>query len=109
MIGVGEKGIATVRLSARGDGGHASAPPKITAVGRVSRAVHRITPSTFPVRTPAASTAATVRVTVGREVARPMSAGDTCGSPVSRAAMKYSRSPTQIGSRSSASVLEART
>ena len=54
MIGVGEKGIATVRLSARGDGGHASAPPKITAVGRVSRAVHRITPSTFPVRTPAA-------------------------------------------------------
>lgn len=56
MIGVGEKGTATVRLSARGDGGHASAPPALTAVGRVSRAVGRLTPRTFPARTPASVT-----------------------------------------------------
>ncbi|WP_053384932.1 M20/M25/M40 family metallo-hydrolase [Leucobacter celer] len=56
MVGVGEKGIATLRLSARGDGGHASAPPSLTAVGRISRAVGRLTPSTFPARTPAGVT-----------------------------------------------------
>ncbi|WP_136036804.1 M20/M25/M40 family metallo-hydrolase, partial [Microbacterium sp. K35] len=36
MIGVGEKGVMTLRLSARGDGGHASAPPALTAVRRVA-------------------------------------------------------------------------
>lgn len=56
MVGVGEKGATTVRLSARGQGGHASAPPTITAVGRVARAVQRLTPRTFPARTPAGVT-----------------------------------------------------
>ena len=54
MIGVGEKGIATLRLTARGDGGHASAPPALTAVGRVARTVDRLSPRTFPARTPLA-------------------------------------------------------
>lgn len=54
MIGVGEKGLATVRLSARGDGGHASVPPALTAVGRVARAVDRLSPSTFRARAPRA-------------------------------------------------------
>ncbi|QKJ21145.1 M20/M25/M40 family metallo-hydrolase [Microbacterium hominis] len=54
MIGVGEKGILTLRLTARGEGGHASAPPKRTAVGRIARAVERLSPDTFPARTPAA-------------------------------------------------------
>ncbi|QBE48216.1 M20/M25/M40 family metallo-hydrolase [Leucobacter triazinivorans] len=52
MVGVGEKGIATLRLSVRGDGGHASAPPSLTAVGRISRAVGRLSPGMFPARTP---------------------------------------------------------
>ncbi|GAA5028226.1 M20/M25/M40 family metallo-hydrolase [Microbacterium fluvii] len=54
MIGVGEKGILTLRLTARADGGHASAPPPLTAVGRVARAVHRLTPGTFRPRVPRA-------------------------------------------------------
>ncbi|MFS0852926.1 M20/M25/M40 family metallo-hydrolase [Microbacterium sp. 179-I 3D4 NHS] len=54
MIGVGEKGVMTVRLSARGDGGHASAPPSLTAVRRIARAVDRLGPRTFR---PRASTA----------------------------------------------------
>ena len=54
MVGVGEKGIATVSLSARSEGGHSSVPPPLTAVGRVSRAVTRLTPSTFQARTPRA-------------------------------------------------------
>lgn len=57
MIGVGEKGATTVRLSAQGTGGHASAPPTITAVGRVARAVSRLTPATFAARTPEAVSA----------------------------------------------------
>jgi carboxypeptidase PM20D1 len=56
MVGVGEKGVATVRLSARGDGGHASVPPPLTAVGRVARAVSRLTPGTFRARAPRAVT-----------------------------------------------------
>lgn len=54
MIGVGEKGVMTVRLSARGEGGHASAPPSLTAVRRIARAVDRLGPRTFR---PHASTA----------------------------------------------------
>ncbi|MFB4349202.1 M20/M25/M40 family metallo-hydrolase [Microbacterium sp. CR_7] len=47
MIGVGEKGVMTLTLSARGDGGHASAPPPLTAVRRIARAVDRLGPTTF--------------------------------------------------------------
>ena len=54
MIGVGEKGIATFRLDATGDGGHASAPHGPTAVARVARAVGRLGPGTFRARTPRA-------------------------------------------------------
>ncbi|QJW37482.1 M20/M25/M40 family metallo-hydrolase [Cellulosimicrobium protaetiae] len=54
MIGVGEKGVLTLRLTARGEGGHASAPPTTTAVRRVARAVERLGPRTFPARTPVA-------------------------------------------------------
>ncbi len=54
MIGVGEKGVMTVRLTARGDGGHASAPPSRTAVRRIARAVERLGPGTFRPRTPRA-------------------------------------------------------
>lgn len=54
MIGVGEKGVVTLRLSARADGGHASAPPTLTAVRRISRAVDRLGPGTFRPRAPRA-------------------------------------------------------
>jgi carboxypeptidase PM20D1 len=54
MVGVGEKGVMTVRLSARGEGGHASMPPTTTAVRRVARAVDRLGPRTFPARAPRA-------------------------------------------------------
>ena len=56
MIGVGEKGATTVQLSARGTGGHASAPPTLTAVGRVARAVSKLTPRMFAAHTPEAVT-----------------------------------------------------
>ncbi|MBN9188191.1 MAG: M20/M25/M40 family metallo-hydrolase [Microbacterium sp.] len=52
MVGVAEKGVVTLRLSTRGDGGHASAPPTVTAVRRIARALDRLGPGTFPARTP---------------------------------------------------------
>ncbi|RZS64037.1 carboxypeptidase PM20D1 [Agromyces ramosus] len=52
MVGVGEKGVLTLRLTARGDGGHASAPPATTPTARVARAVHRLSPNPFPKRMP---------------------------------------------------------
>jgi carboxypeptidase PM20D1 len=54
MVGVGEKGVLTLQLSARGDGGHASTPPRMTAVGRIARAVGRLSPGTFRARSPKA-------------------------------------------------------
>ncbi len=53
MVGVAEKGAVTVQLSARGDGGHASAPPAMTAVRRIARAVDRLDAGTFRPHTPA--------------------------------------------------------
>ena len=52
MVGVGEKGVLTVRLRALSEGGHASAPPRLTAAGRVGRAVARLSPNPFRARTP---------------------------------------------------------
>ncbi|HWM17280.1 MAG TPA: M20/M25/M40 family metallo-hydrolase, partial [Microbacterium sp.] len=54
MVGVGEKGVLTLQLTARGDGGHASAPPRTTAVARIARAIDRLSPGTFRPHTPRA-------------------------------------------------------
>jgi carboxypeptidase PM20D1 len=47
-INLSEKGYMTLKLIARGTGGHSSMPPKITAVGRLARAVHRLEESPMP-------------------------------------------------------------
>lgn len=52
MVGLAEKGVMTVELSAAGAGGHASAPTGLTAVGRVARAVARVNRNPFDVRLP---------------------------------------------------------
>lgn len=61
MVGVAEKGVLTVRLTARGTGGHASAPPSYTAVRRIGRALARLGPGTFRPRTPPAVSAMLLR------------------------------------------------
>jgi len=50
MIATAEKGYATLRLTARGLGGHSSAPPDQTAVHALARAVDRIASAPFPKR-----------------------------------------------------------
>lgn len=50
LIGISEKGYATVRVTARAGGGHASMPPQDTAVATLARAIDAIMGSPFPMR-----------------------------------------------------------
>lgn len=50
LIGIAEKGYATVRLAIEAPGGHSSMPPADTAVGIISRALHRLEGAPFPSR-----------------------------------------------------------
>lgn len=42
LVGISEKGFANVRITARGTGGHASAPPADTAVGALAQAIEAV-------------------------------------------------------------------
>lgn len=50
VIGLGEKGYATLKVVAPATGGHSSAPPKSTGVEVLSKAVLAITAHPFPMR-----------------------------------------------------------
>jgi carboxypeptidase PM20D1 len=50
LVGIAEKGYATISLKTRGPNGHSSMPPNLTAVGRVASAVHRLQSNPFPAR-----------------------------------------------------------
>ncbi|MFA7262906.1 MAG: M20 family peptidase [Caulobacter sp.] len=50
VIGLGEKGYATLKIVAPATGGHSSAPPKATGVETLSRAVLAITSHPFPMK-----------------------------------------------------------
>lgn len=50
MVGVAERGVMTVLLTAREGGGHASTPPPMPATVRLARAIDRLHRRPFPVR-----------------------------------------------------------
>ncbi len=50
LFGCAEKGYLTLKITAQGSGGHASAPPKHSAVGRLSQAVAALEASPFPMK-----------------------------------------------------------
>ena len=50
LIGISEKGYATLKIAARGAGGHSSAPPDDTAATTVARAVAAIADRPFPLK-----------------------------------------------------------
>lgn len=62
MIGLAEKGVMAVELTAAADGGHASAPTGITAVGRIARAVSRLNRNPFRPRLPRTVSAMMLRL-----------------------------------------------
>ncbi|MET0297084.1 MAG: M20/M25/M40 family metallo-hydrolase, partial [Microbacterium sp.] len=50
MVGVAERGVMTLRLTAREGGGHASTPPALPATARLARAIDRLQRHPFPTR-----------------------------------------------------------
>ena len=48
VVGVSEKGITSVELTVRQEGGHASTPPKLSATARLARAIVRLDSKPFP-------------------------------------------------------------
>ena len=50
MVGIAEKGMMNLEFSVNASGGHASAPPPITPIGRLSRACCRVESSPFPMQ-----------------------------------------------------------
>lgn len=50
MVGVAERGVMTVVLTAREGGGHASTPPRTPATARLARAIDRLHRRPFPAR-----------------------------------------------------------
>ncbi|MGO9931232.1 MAG: M20 family peptidase [Steroidobacteraceae bacterium] len=50
LIGVAEKGYATLKVTAKGTGGHSSTPPKSTAVVTLAKAVVAIADKPFPLK-----------------------------------------------------------
>lgn len=50
LIGTGEKGYLSLRLTVRGEGGHSSRPPPETAAGILAGAVHRVQQTPFEPR-----------------------------------------------------------
>lgn len=50
MVGVAEKGYLTLKLTARGRGGHSAMPPRDNAVLHLARALRRLKRSPFPPR-----------------------------------------------------------
>lgn len=52
VIGVAEKGTVVIELTARGDGGHASAPKRMGATARLARAILRLEKKPFPPHLP---------------------------------------------------------
>jgi carboxypeptidase PM20D1 len=55
IVGLAEKGSVSLRLTARGEGGHSSAPPAETTVGTLARAVAALEASPMPARLDGAS------------------------------------------------------
>ncbi|CUH86923.1 Succinyl-diaminopimelate desuccinylase [Phaeobacter sp. CECT 5382] len=47
-INLSEKGYVTLELVAKAEGGHSSMPPRVTAVGRIARAVERLQANPVP-------------------------------------------------------------
>ena len=50
MVGIAEKGMMNLEFAVEASGGHASAPPPITPIGRLSRACCRVESDPFPMQ-----------------------------------------------------------
>lgn len=107
LIGVGEKGYATLRVTARAPGGHSSAPPPETGVEVLARAVLAITGNAFPlqfdgpgadmVRALAPEASPLVRMAVANEwLFRPLLIRQIAATPQGAATLHTTIAPTML-------------
>ena len=107
LIGVAEKGYATLKVTAPATGGHSSAPPPETGVTTLARAVLAITARPFPlefegpaadmVRGLAPHGGALVRMAVANEwLFRPLLVRQIAGTPAGAASLHTTIAPTML-------------
>jgi carboxypeptidase PM20D1 len=107
LIGVGEKGYATLKVTARTEGGHSSAPPAETGVEVLARAVLAITGKPFPmefagpaadmVRALAPDASLLVRVAVANEwLFRPLLVRQIASTAAGAASLHTTIAPTML-------------
>jgi len=106
LIGIAEKGFASVELTVRGTGGHSSMPPDQTAVGVLAHAIDRL--ETHPMLASLNSTAAMFErvgpsmdlpyrvVMANLWLTRPLLLHILAGSPTTNAAIRTTTAPTVI-------------
>jgi carboxypeptidase PM20D1 len=107
LIGVGEKGYATLKVTAHAPGGHSSAPPPETGVETLARAVLAIADHDFPprfegpaadmVRTLAADAGWVPRMAVANEwLFGPLLVRQLSGTPAGAATLHTTIAPTML-------------
>lgn len=120
VVGVSEKGIASIRLSVEQHGGHASTPPPVTATARLAQAIVRLNarPARATLSAPTASMVralgCTRRGVVGfalrhpRLFRAPLLAVLSRASPETAAMVRTTRAVTQLSGSEGANVMAAR-
>ena len=107
LIGVGEKGYATLKVTAPATGGHSSAPPPETGVEVLAKAVLAITGQPFPlefdgpaadmVRALAPDASPLVRMAVANEwLFRPLLVRQLAATPAGAATLHTTIAPTML-------------
>ena len=107
LIGVGEKGYATLKVTAPATGGHSSAPPPETGVEVLAKAVLAITGKPFPlefdgpaadmVRALAPDASPLVRMAVANEwLFRPLLVRQLAATPAGAATLHTTIAPTML-------------
>jgi carboxypeptidase PM20D1 len=119
LIGIAEKGYASVELTVAGTGGHSSMPPAQTAVGVLARAIDRLETHPMPARLDGASRAMFDQL--GRELplpsrivmanlwlTRPLVLRTMSRSPTTNASVRTTTAPTMIQGSPKDNVLPVR-
>jgi carboxypeptidase PM20D1 len=107
LIGIGEKGYATLKVTARAQGGHSSAPPDETGVEVLAKAVLAITgkpfamefdgPAADMVRALAPEASSMVRIAVANEwLFRPLLVRQMASTPAGAASLHTTIAPTML-------------
>ena len=107
LIGIAEKGYATLKVTASAKGGHSSAPPPETGVETLARAVLAITGHPFPLRFAGPSAdmvralapfgSSTLRMAIANEwLFRPFLVRQMSATPVSASTLHTTIAPTML-------------